>query len=194
MENFLNDVYNFILNIINSSTVFGPIFACFLIFIESVLPVLPLFVFITIVFVSYGNLIGFIISYILTCFGCLLSFLLWRKFFKNIFEKRMRKIDNLDNIMQKIDKIKLSSLVVLIAIPFTPAFVINIASALSKMSIKKFMVSIMIGKLSLVAFWGFIGTSLLDSLKNPKILIVIGIMLLIAYILSKIVNKRLEIE
>lgn len=194
MESFLNDAYAFIINLINSSVVFGPLLACFLIFIESILPVLPLFVFITIVFISYGSFFGFIISYILTCLGCLFSFYLCRKFLKNFFEKRIRKINKLDILMQKVDTIKLSSLVMLIAIPFTPAFAINIAASLSKMKLKKFIVAILIGKVSLIAFSGFIGTSLIDSLKNPKILLVIGTMLLIAFIMSKIATKKLEIE
>lgn len=194
MESFLNDAYAFIINLINSSVVFGPLLACFLIFIESILPVLPLFVFITIVFISYGSFFGFIISYILTCLGCLFSFYLCRKFLKNFFEKRIRKINKLDILMKKVDTIKLSSLVMLIAIPFTPAFAINIAASLSKMKLKKFIVAILIGKVSLIAFWGFIGTSLIESLKNPKILLIIGTMLLIAFIMSKIATKKLEIE
>ena len=194
MENFLNNLYSYVITIINSSTIFGPLFACLLIFLESILPILPLFVFITIIFIAYGYGLGFFISYILTCLGCLFSFYLCRTFLRNFFEKRIRKIDKLDILMNKIDKIKLSSLAILVAIPFTPAFAINIAAALSKMKLKKFLAAIFIGKISLVTFWGFIGTSLLESLKNPKILIIIGFMLLIAYLLSKIVTKKLDIE
>ncbi|MBE6156187.1 MAG: TVP38/TMEM64 family protein [Firmicutes bacterium] len=194
MGSFLNEIYNYIITLINSSVIFGPLLACLLIFLESILPILPLFVFITIVFVAYGHIFGFIISYILTCLGCIFAFYLCRKFLKNFFEKKIRKIDNLDNLMKKLDKIKLSSLVILIAIPFTPAFAINIAASLSKIQFKKFLFAIIIGKISLVTFWGYIGTSLLESLRNPKILLVIISMLLIAFILSKIVTKKLEIE
>jgi len=194
MGSFLNDVYNYIITLINSSVIFGPLLACLLIFLESMLPVLPLFVFITIVFVAYGHIFGFIISYILTCLGCVFAFYLSRKFLKKIFDQKIRKIDHLDKLMKKIDKIKLSSLAILIAIPFTPAFAINIAAALSKMQFKKFLSAIIIGKISLVTFWGYIGTSLIESLKNPKILLIIIIMLLIAFIMSKIVTKKLELE
>jgi len=194
MEEFLSNIYDLIINIINSSNIFGPLFACFLIFIESILPVLPLFVFITIVFVSYGYLIGFIISYVLTILGCCFSFYICRTFLNNFFNKKVRKIENFDKIMKKIDNIKLSSLVLLVAVPFTPAFLINIAASLSNMNFKKFFISILIGKVSIVFFWGFIGTSLLESLKNPKILFVILIMLIISYIISKMVMKKLKVE
>lgn len=193
-SNILNEIYNYIMTLVNNSTIYGPLFACLLIFIESMLPVLPLFVFITIVFIAYGYGLGFLISYILTCLGCFLAFFLCRKILKVFFEKRVRKIEHFDKIMVRIDKMKLSSLVLLLAIPFTPAFLINIAAALSDMSFKKFSTAIIIGKISLVFFWGFIGTSLIESLKNPKIIIIIMVMLLVSYLLSKFATKKLEIE
>ena len=194
MGEFLENIYNLIIGIVNSSTVYGPLFACFLIFIESILPVLPLFVFITIVFIAYGYFIGFFVSYILTCLGCFLSFYLTRTILKNFFNKKIRKNVNFDKLMQKIDNIDLTHLVLLIALPFTPAFLVNITSALSSMKFKKFSIAIFIGKIFLVFFWGFIGTSLLESLKNPRIIIIIMVMLLIAYIMSKLVTKRFDIE
>ena len=194
MEEFLSNIYDLIINIINSSNVFGPLLACFLIFIESILPVLPLFVFITITFISYGYFLGFLISYVLTILGCYFSFYLCRTFLNKLFTKKVRKIDKFDKIMKKIDNMKFSNLVLLVSIPFTPAFLVNIAASLSNMSFKKFSSAIIIGKIFIVFFWGFIGTSLLESLKNPKILIIIFIMLGISYFLSKLVTKRLNLE
>jgi len=194
MENILTNIYNYIIMIIESSSIYGPLFACFLIFIESILPVLPLFVFITIIFVSYGYLFGFFIAYILTCLGCISSFFLCRTCLKNFFQNKIRKIDTFDKLMKTIEKVNLSTLVVIIAIPFTPAFLINIAASLSKMQFKKFLVAILIGKLSLVFFWGFIGTSLIESLKNPKILIIIVLMLLLMFLISKYINNKLNIK
>ena len=194
MEELLNNIYNLLINIVESSNIYGPLFACLLIFVESILPILPLFVFITIIFIAYGYTLGFIISYILTVLGCFFSFYICRKFLKSFFQHKIRKIKNIDKLMKKIDKMKLSNLVLLVAIPFTPAFLINITSGLSKMNFKKFAISILIGKISIVFFWGFIGTSLLESLKNPKIMIVIVFIVSITYIFSKIVTKKLDIE
>ena len=194
MEELLTNIYEFIMNLINSSNIFGPLLACFLIFIESILPVLPLFVFITIIFIAYGYTLGFGISYLLTVLGCYLSFYLCRKFLKNFFQNKIRKIQEFDKIMKKIDKMSFSNLVLIIALPFTPAFLINIAGALSEMNFKKFSLAILTGKIFIVFFWGFIGTSLIESLRNPKILIIIILMLIISYLLSKIVTKKLKID
>lgn len=194
MLEIFNDIYNIIMDLITGSSIYGPIIACLLIFIESILPALPLFVFITILFISYGYFWGYIISYVLTCFGCFFSFYLCRKFLREYFIKKVRKIEKFNSFMKIIDNISLSNLSLLIAIPFTPAFVINIAAAISNMNFKKYATSIIIGKLFMVAFWGFIGTSLVESLKNPKIIGIIAIMMLITYFISKIVNKKLKIE
>ena len=194
MLEFFNDVYNLIMDLVTGSSFYGPIIACLLIFIESILPALPLFVFITILFISYGYFWGYIISYILTCLGCFFSFYLCRKFLRKYFIKKVRKIEKFNNFMKIIDKISLSNLALLIAIPFTPAFVINIAASISDMDFKKYATSIIIGKIFMVAFWGFIGTSLVESLKNPKIMGIIVIMLIITYIITRIVNKKLKIE
>lgn len=194
MGEILENLYNLIMEIISSSGWYGPLLACLLIFFESMIPILPLFVFITIVFEALGYVIGFIISYILTCLGCCFSFFLVRKLLKNFFTKKFRKNVKLDKIMKKIDEIDISYLTLLIALPFTPAFLVNIAAALSEMKFKKFLIALLIGKISLIFFWGFIGTSLLDSLKNPKILVIILIMLGIAYLLSKLVTKKLDMD
>ena len=73
--------------------------------------------------------------------------------------------------------------------PFTPAFLVNIAAGLSKIETKKFILAILIGKIFMVYFWGFIGVSLIESLKNPFILLKVLILLIIAYIVSLFAKK-----
>ena len=186
MEELLKTIYEFIINSVNSSSFLGPVFACFLIFIESIIPVLPLFVFITVIFLKYGAIFGFILSWLFTILGCMSSYFLVKYF----------KLDGpkLKKIISMIKRVSFPELVTIIAIPFTPAFLINIAAGMAKMPTKKFILAIMIGKISLVLFWGFIGTSLVDSLNNPIIMLKIVIIVLIAYIISFIVNKKFNIN
>jgi len=82
----------------------------------------------------------------------------------------------------------------LIALPFTPAFLINIVCGLSKMEPKKFLLSILIGKISIVYFWGYVGTGLIESLQNPKIFLEIIIILLVAYAFSRVIQKILKVN
>lgn len=173
----------------------GAIFACVLITIESMLPILPICVFITLVFYTFGNFAGFLISWIFTCLGCVLSFLLCRYKIKGWAERKLlKKSPKAQKLMRKIDKMKLSSIATLVAVPFTPASAVNIAAGLSNMSFKKFFYAILIGKVFMVYFWGYIGTTLIESITNPVYLVKIILMLLAAFIVSKIVNKFSNVE
>ena len=58
----LSDIDNIINNIMNNTGAFAPILACLLILVESMLPILPLAVFITINFYYMGTVTGFLIS------------------------------------------------------------------------------------------------------------------------------------
>lgn len=194
--NILNNIDVFIENILNALGIFGPILGCILIIIESILPILPLSVFVTLNFYAFGNIMGFIISYCCTILGCMISYVLVRKGFKSKFDRFMDKKDRkkLKKYITSFNKIKLENLCILIAIPFTPAFLVNIAAALSDISKKKFWVSLLIGKLFMVYFWGYVGVTLIDSLKNPVYFIKILVLVLIAYIIGKIVKRKVGVE
>lgn len=185
---------NFIDTMLQSLGVWGPLVGCFFITIESMVPILPLFVFITLNFLAFGNIVGFIISWFFTCVGCSLSFFLFRKKVQTFLYKRLKSKGIISKkTMEKITSLKFEQLTTIIAIPFTPAFLVNIACGLSDMSYKKYLGALMIGKVFLVYFWGFVGVGLVESIKNPSYLIKVLIMLAIAYIFSKIINKKLNI-
>lgn len=177
-------------------TSFGPIAGVILILLESIFPMLPLSVFITLNIISYGPIFGFLISWLATITGCMMSFILFRKFFQKKVYSFIKKKDNekLKKIMKAITTISFSNLVVLIALPFSPAFFINIAGGISKIKIEKFFLAIIIGKIVMVYFWGYIGTSLLESLTDITILIKIALLLIGSFIISKIVEKKLKVR
>ena len=183
-------------NFLLSIGIWGYVLSCFLILIESIVPALPLSVFITLLFYKFGPLIGFIISYVFTILGCIMSYKIFNsklryKFDNFINKKDLKKLNKLKYIIKKI---KFNNLCLIIAIPFTPAFLVNIAAGLVNMDFKKYLYSLMIGKVFLIIFWGFIGTSLINSFKNPINLVYIIFMLIICFIISKLVSKREGIE
>ena len=180
--------------VIGALGIYGPILGCFLIVIESIIPVLPLFVFITLNFLTFGKFLGFIISWIFTVIGCLISFGIFRKGLRNWFTLRVRSNEKVDKLMKNIDKFKFHHLVTLIAVPFTPAFAINIAAGISEMKFKKFFIAILIGKVFMVYFWGFVGTSLIQSLTNPIALIKVVIACILAYLASVVIGKIVNLD
>ena len=190
----MNNVADFLETFLLSLGVYAPILACFLIIIESILPVLPLCVFITINFYYFGEIVGFLLSWIFTCIGCYLSYTLVRKGIKTIALDTAEKSGLLQKTIKLIKNMDITNLILVVAIPFTPAFLVNIAAGLAKIDKKKFIISILIGKIFMVYFWGFIGVSLIECLKNPLIIIKVVILLIFAYILSIIAKKILKIN
>ena len=174
--------------------IIGILFGVLIIILESMIPILPLAVFIAINMLVFGNIIGFIISWISTIIGCIIAFTICRKGLHNKLYSKINKDGRINNLMTKISNISFSNLVLITALPFTPAFAINIASGLSNISYKKFITAIAIAKLSIVYFWGFIGTTFLESITDIKVLIELGVILFISFVISKIVMKKMNIE
>ena len=105
-----------------------------------------------------------------------------KKFIRKLnrkLEKKAEEREKIDKLMKRINKLSFSKLVVLITLPFTPAFAINIAAGLSKMEFKKFSLAIIIGKVFTVIFWGYIGTSLLRSSTDIGVILKILVMMIL---------------
>ncbi len=194
MSELFNSFYIFVMNTIDMLGVYGPLLGCIFIILESILPPLPLFVFITLNFVAYGKLVGFIISWICTCIGCFLSYFLVKKFLRNWVLKKIKNVDLLTKWMSYIENLSLSKVTVILAIPFTPAFMVNIAAGICNMDFKKFSIAILISKIFLVYFWGVVGTGLLESLHNPRSIITVIVMMVVAYLVSLIIKKVFKID
>ena len=184
-----------ITNLVNSITTFmsnfGFLSGFLLIVLESMLPILPLGVFIALNVIAFADIFGFIISWLATVTGCMLAFTICRKL-NNKYESKYKNKKSIQNFKKKISKLSYSNLVIILAVPFTPAFVINIGAGLSDINPKKYFSALMIGKLPMVYFWGFIGKSFLESLSDPYTIAQITVLLLMAYLVSKVVNKFMK--
>lgn len=62
------------------------------------------------------------------------------------------------------------------------------------MDIKKFLSALFIGKISIIYFWGMVGKSLIDSVADVKTIVIILMSLLVSYLLSKIVARKMNLE
>lgn len=195
MQEFIN---NFVENIqyleSTSPQIISILLGMSVIVLESMIPILPLALFIALNMLLFGHLQGFIMSWIATCIGCLISFTIVRYGLKKPFNISEEEDKTINKIMKKINKISLPNLVLIISLPFMPAFLLNIAAGLSKISYKKFIFAILISKLVIVFFWGFIGTSLIESITDIKVLLELFILMGLAYIISKILMKKFKID
>lgn len=190
MEQFVNDIVTFI----KTSGFLGPLACCFLIIIESIFPILPLAVFIALNALFFGNILGFFISWIFTICGCILSYTLFKKKLRKYFDRKLAKDEKVIKFMKGFQNLDFSKLVVITAIPFAPAFLINIIAGLTNMNFRKFLYAILIGKISIVIFWGYIGASFIESFTDPVVLVKVTILVLIAFLISKYISKKYNIE
>ena len=174
----------------------GILFGMLLIMIESFIPVLPLSVFIALNTHTFGLLPGILMSWVSTCIGCYISYLIFYYVSNNIIYKYLSKKtrNKIDKAVDKFQNISLANLTVRITLPFTPAFLINILAGVSGMSKKKYIVAVVIGKIFMVSFWGYIGKSFVESMTDISAIIVMSIMIIIAYALSKLIGKNANIE
>ncbi len=191
------DIFNLITeNAIQYMQHYGMLLGYFIIVLESIMPWIPLCVFIALNIASFGTIAGFIISWMATITGCVISYTFFRYIAGNRIEKFInnKNGEKLKKVVKSIKKIDFSNLVLIVALPFTPAFLINIACGMTKVSFKKFFLSLLIGKIVIVYFWGFIGTSLLESFTDTTNFITICVLLAVAFIVSKIIVKKYDIE
>ena len=188
MEHYITEAVDYITNLMSSLGLFS---GFFLIILESIIPILPLAVFIAVNVISFGPVLGFLVSWIATVVGCMISFFVCRKLSEK-FERKYKDNKNINKFKKYIGKLSYSNLVILLAVPFTPAFAINIGAGLSDIDYKRYFSALMIGKIPMVYFWGFIGKSLLESITDPYTLAQIIVMLILAYLASKVANKFIK--
>ncbi len=190
--NFMDEVVTYFTDLLTKG---GPFFGVFIILLESIFPILPLGVFIAFNMHAFGKIFGFLLSWLATCLGCFGSYFIFSHWVSSFLDRLVKKHHKqLQKMKKKICKLPFSNLVLLIALPFTPAFLINIACGLSKIPTKKFIMAILLGKLSIVFFWGFVGTSLIESVTDITTIMIVVVLLLVSYFLSKIVSHKMEIE
>lgn len=192
----MNLVHSFVEYSTNFIAEGGIFFGFLLVLLESALPVLPLGVFVALNVNAFGLVGGLFISWLATCIGCLLSYFIFyyisnQVLYRILPEKMVVKIEG---AMSKFRKITFPNLVLLIALPFTPAFLINIICGVAAVGRKKFIVAIMIGKIFMLIFWGYVSKSLIESVTDINTIILVSFMLVVAYFISKFVSKKAHIE
>lgn len=193
MEAILGEVVTYIQNFVQYNNIFLSIFVgMFVISLESIIPALPLSVFIAINTIAFGSIVGFIISWIATIIGCSVSFFLCRKL-RKIAKEKIKKEGKIIAFIDKIDCISFSNLFLILAMPFTPAFSINIAAGLSKMRYKKYFFALLFSKAFIVFFWGYVGSNIMTNITNIGLMIEMILLIVLLFIMSKIVTKKFNL-
>ena len=123
----------------------GLFFGFLLVFLESFLPVLPLGVFVALNVNAFGGIVGLSLSWIATCLGCFVSYTFFSFLSETVLHKLLPKksVTQIEKATKTFQNISFSNLVLVIALPFTPAFLVNIICGIVGVSRRKFLFSIL---------------------------------------------------
>ena len=167
-----------------------------LIIVEAFLPVLPLGAFVTLNVNAFGIFPGLLLSWIAAIIGSNLMYLLCYYISTKVIYRFLKK-ETKEKVVDKMTtfkNIKLTNLVLIITLPFAPSCFINLLAGVSNIKKEKYLIALIIGKAFMISFWAYIGMSLIESLTDIKAIIFILLILLVAYVVSKIISKKLKIE
>lgn len=185
---------NNILQFIQSTGLLGVALSCFILTIESIVPIIPLLVFISINFIILGPIWGFIVSWIFTVLGSLFSYYIFRKGLSKKFTHITKKNEQVEKYVKVLRNLSTGKMLLIIALPFTPAFAVNMAAGLLKIDFKKYLTALLFGKISLVLYSAYIGTTFVEGFGNPIIFVYLALLIAAIYLLFIVVKKAFKLN
>jgi len=182
--------------IVEKYKLLGPFFGILLTFLESFLPILPLFVIIIANAAAYGLFWGFLLSWLGAVAGSYMFFLMIRMFGKYRLFRRIKGQKQVKKLINWVDIRGFTPLFVLLCLPFTPVVVVNTVAGLSNIKKKYYFLTLLISKPILIFLISYLGSDLRDILTSPVKLIISAVIILIIWGIGKLIehilNKRVE--
>ncbi|WLD94825.1 TVP38/TMEM64 family protein [Alkalihalobacillus sp. AL-G] len=170
----------------------GPLPGILLPMLESILPILPLFLFVAGNAAAYGFFWGVLFSWIGTALGSIIVFHIVRKFGQQRFIRFIAKHHKTQSLLTWVERKGFGFLFLLYCFPFTPSSLINVVSGLSKVSPFTFILAVSLGKLVMVFFISYIGHDFFSIIHEPVKMIIIGSVIVVLWLLGKILERKLH--
>ncbi|TDL62555.1 TVP38/TMEM64 family protein [Rhodococcus qingshengii] len=181
-----------IMDLIQEYRSFGPIPGIVLPMIEAFLPFLPLVLFVMANASAFGLWLGFLYSWLGSCLGALILFLLIRKYGQKRVFSFLSKHQKVRKLMDWVDRHGFGPLFLLLCFPFTPSVVVNIVAALSKISIYQYMLAVAIGKMVMIFTMSFVGYDLHSLITQPYRTAIVFLVIFILWYVGKRIEVRLN--
>ncbi|PAE42599.1 TVP38/TMEM64 family protein [Bacillus sp. 7884-1] len=181
-----------IMDLIQKYRSFGPIPGIVLPMIEAFLPFLPLVLFVMANASAFGLWLGFLYSWLGSCLGALILFLLIRKYGQKRVFSFLSKHQKVRKLMDWVDRHGFGPLFLLLCFPFTPSVVVNIVAALSKISIYQYMLAVAIGKMVMIFTMSFVGYDLHSLITQPYRTAIVFLVIFILWYVGKRIEVRLN--
>lgn len=131
--------------------------------------------------VLFGVVVGVLVSWLAETVGVILSFILMRSVLRSTAERLIAKSKYLKKLDEFSGKNGFMVMLVVRTLPYFPSGVITALGAMSKISLKDYMLSNLIGKFPSTALEVVIGYEIVTRQKNPMNFAAIAILAILIY-------------
>lgn len=172
----------------------GPLPGILLPLVEAFLPFLPLFLFVMANANAFGLWLGFLYSWLGSCLGALLVFMLIRKFGQRRIFAFVTRHQQVQKLMDWVDRHGFGPLFLLLCFPFTPSVAVNIVAALSRVSIIQYILAVAIGKMVMIFTISYIGYDLHALITKPIRTVIVMLIIFILWYVGKKIEMKMNIN
>jgi len=168
----------------------GPLPGILAAWLESLLPFLPLVAILIANVNIYGLAEGFLLSWIGVFCGAVSVFLFFRRFGGGLRHLVERKSPRSTRLIHWLERHGFMPIFLLCCFPFTPSFLVNIVSGISKVPFRTFATATALGKGVMILMVSVAGYDLGELFRQPwKLVLVILMFALLAFTGRKIESK-----
>lgn len=171
---------------------FGPLFGILLPLLESFLPLLPLLLIAAANAAAYGFWTGSFLSWFGTCLGSVLVFLFFRKLARGRLKRWLEKSKRIRRTLEWVEAHGFGPIFLLYCFPFTPSLLVNVAAGLSKLSLRSYLSSLLLGKMVMIFMASYVGYDWIRMIHRPFKLLVIALIVVILWIIGKRIENRIQ--
>ncbi len=177
---------------IESFGIWAVVFSFFLTLFVNALGFPPAIIFSTANTLIFGIVPGIILSCVAETVGVTITFLLLRFFFREAAEKIIAKSKMLSSIDKYSGKRGFAVMLVARMVPYFPSAIINAVGALSRISLRDYVLSSFIGKFPSTGIEAIIGHDTITRQEDPTRLIVVIIFAVLLIVGAWIYERRAE--
>lgn len=168
-------------------------------FFETIVPILPLFLMLAFNILSYGVIVGYLFTYIGTSCATVVIFIFMRYISTKNAKKGKEKNKKVLLYLDWIENTHPLLHIIVLMIPFSPAYLINYSMGLSKMKLRTFIfITFASRAIMLIACIPF-GMTLITLYNTGEFggvqvmwLLVFGVIVLFGIIFGQVINKRIK--
>lgn len=169
------------------SLVLGYLAAC----IESFIPALPIMAIAAINAAINGLVGGFLVSWLGSCTGAIIVFLLVKKLAHKEFLLK-RRTQKVENIINKIERSQFMVIFLFYTLPVLPSSLMTIAAGFCDIKVKDFVPPLMFGKFLMMFLASYIGSDFVGFIQSPLKILVVTMIVVGSYLLANKMKKDMD--